>query len=42
MKQNEIKPIFNVGDFIINGDVTDDGKPEVFKIKKICDTWYDF
>ena len=37
----KIKPIFNVGDFIINGDVTDYGKPEVFRVEKICDTWYD-
>ena len=36
-----VEPKFNVGDFILNGDVTNDGKPEIFKIQKICPNWYD-
>ena len=35
------KPMFEVGDFILNGDVTDEGKPEIFKVLKVCGTWYD-
>lgn len=40
-KKEESKPKFKVGDFILNGDVTDEGKPEIFKVLKVCDTWYD-
>ena len=36
-----VMPKFKVGDFILNGDVTNDGKPEIFKIQKICSNWYD-
>lgn len=36
-----VEPKFKVGDFILNGDVTNDGKPEIFKIQKICPNWYD-
>lgn len=31
---------FKADDFILNGDVTDDGKPEIFKVLNVRDTWY--
>lgn len=38
---DEVKPRFKEGDFIMNNDITEDGKPEIFKIIKVCSSWYD-
>lgn len=38
---DKIEPKFKVGDFIMNNDITEDGKPEIFKIIKVCSSWYD-
>lgn len=37
---SKVKPKFKADDFILNGDVTDDGKPEIFKVLNVQDTWY--
>lgn len=38
---NKVEPKFKVGDFILNGDITDKGEYEIFKILKVCSHWYD-
>lgn len=38
---DEIEPRFKPGDFIMNNDITEHGKPEIFKIIKVCSSWYD-
>ena len=38
---DEVESRFKEGDFIMNNDITEDGKPEIFKIIKVCSSWYD-
>ena len=38
---DKIEPKFKPGDFIMNNDITEHGKPEIFKVIKVCSSWYD-